>query len=129
MKVFNKVIAVSALMLSITGCQQIGQTTSGLDYSTGVNVTPAQLSTLADNKSTKADVVRLVGEPGNKSEVGGNEIWSYGYTYIPGVPFTGKKNVSETTVFEFDKKGILLKHYKTNSNAQASNALLKAAGM
>lgn len=125
----KKVFIVAALYVAVTGCQQMAKVSSPLDYTTGVNVSSAQMASFTDKKTTKDEIVGALGQPGSKSEVAGNEIWSYGYSFIPGVPFTSKKNVSETTVFEFDKKGVLAKHYKTAANTQNSNALLNAAGM
>lgn len=126
---FTKLISVATLIVVVTGCQQIANVSAPLDYSTGTNVSAAQMSAFTENKSTKDDVVKSIGQPDNKSEVSGTEIWSYGYTFIPGVPFTTKKNLSETTVFEFNKRGVLTKHYKTGTDTQSSNPLLKAAGM
>ncbi|AGN33511.1 hypothetical protein PflA506_p0016 (plasmid) [Pseudomonas fluorescens A506] len=126
---FKNLFAVSVLAFSITGCQQIASVSAPLDYSTGVNVNAAQMSAFKDRKTTKEDVIKEIGQPGNKAEVAGNEIWSYGYTFIPGMPFTSKKNISETTVFEFDKRGILVKHYKSSGNTKSGNALLDAAGL
>lgn len=124
-----KYLAAATLVLAVTGCQQIGSMSAPLDYSTGVNISTAQMQTFTDKKTTKADVLSTLGHPSSKTEVAGNEVWGYGYTFIPGVPFTGKKNISETTMFEFDKRGVLVQHYKTASNGQSGNALLNAAGM
>ncbi|WP_421556768.1 hypothetical protein [Pseudomonas kitaguniensis] len=126
---FKNIFMVAALFVAVSGCAQIAKVSAPLDYTTGVNVSTAQMANFTDKKTTKDDVVSALGQPGNKSEVAGNEIWSYGYTFIPGVPFTSKKNVSETTVFEFDKRGVLAKHYKTGANTQNTNPLLNAAGM
>lgn len=126
---FKKVFVIAALFVAVSGCAQIAKVSAPLDYTTGVNVSPAQMATFVDKKTTKSDVIGVLGQPGNKSEVAGTEIWSYGYTFIPGVPFTSKKNVSETTVFEFDKRGVLSKHYKTAANTQNTNPLLNAAGL
>lgn len=125
----KKIFVVAALFVAVTGCSQIAKVSAPLDYTTGVNVSAAQMATFVDNKTTKNDVISAIGQPGSKSEVAGNEIWSYGYTFIPGVPFTSKKNVSETTVFEFDKRGVLAKHYKSAANTQNTNPLLNAAGL
>lgn len=125
----KKIFVVAALLVAVTGCSQIAKVSAPLDYTTGVNVSAAQMATFIDNKTTKNDVISAIGQPGSKSEVAGNEIWSYGYTFIPGVPFTSKKNVSETTVFEFDKRGVLAKHYKSAANTQNTNPLLNAAGL
>lgn len=126
---FKKAFVIAALFVAVSGCAQIAKVGAPLDYTTGVSVSAAQMSTFVDKKTTKNDVIEALGQPGNKSEVAGTEIWSYGYTFIPGIPFTSKKNVSETTVFEFDKRGVLSKHYKTAANTQSTNPLLNAAGL
>lgn len=125
----KKIFVIAALFVAVSGCAQIAKVSSPLDYTTGVSVSPAQMAKFIDKKTTKSDVVGVLGQPGSKSEVAGTEIWSYGYTFIPGVPFTSKKNVSETTVFEFDKRGVLAKHYKSAVNTQNTNPLLNAAGL
>lgn len=122
-------LVLAGVIATVSGCQQMAQVSAPLDYSTGVKVSPEQMSSLKDNYSTKSDVVNLLGHPGHKSEISGREVWNYGYTFIPGVPFTGKKNQSETTVFEFNSRGVLVNHYKAAGNSQPNNALLNAAGM
>ncbi len=126
---YSTLLALSLGALVVTGCQQVGNMTAGMDYSTGTEISAAKMQTFEDGKSTKEDVIAQVGHPGNKSEVSGVEIWSYSYSFIPAMPGTGKKNKSESTVFEFDKKGILIRHYKTNGGGQSDNALLDAANM
>lgn len=125
---FKKAFFIAALFVAVSGCAQIAKVSAPLDYTTGVNVSAAQMAAFTDKKTTKSDVIGALGQPGTKSEVAGTEIWNYGYTFIPGVPFTSQKNVSETTVFEFDKRGVLSKHYKTAANTQNTNPLLNAAG-
>ncbi|WP_443694941.1 hypothetical protein [Pseudomonas sp.] len=114
---FMKVFACAALIVVLGGCQQIGAATAPLDYTSGVNVSAAQMAGFIDKKSTQNDVISQIGQPGSKAEVLGKEVWSYAYSFGPGIPFTGKKDFNETTVFEFDKHGVLINHYKTAASA------------
>lgn len=117
---FKKIFAVSACVITMTACQPIAKVSKVLDYSVGVNISSVKMLAFVDKKTTKSDVIKSVGQPGLKFEVDGGEVWSYGYTYIPGVPFMGKKNLSETTVFEFDKRGVLVQQYKTDASPQSA---------
>lgn len=79
--------------------------------STGCTVSGRQLASFTDQVSTKADVHKALGRPDSMAVGSGvNEEWRYGYTYF-GIPFTTLPARSRTTVFEFDKQGLLVKHY------------------
>jgi outer membrane protein assembly factor BamE len=132
MKTLLVTAAVSVVLL-LQGCETTASITAPMTsaiknigkYETGVYVSDATMSALVDHKSTQADVIGAVGRTGDRQLLGNREVWSYGYTKI--ASFGG--NVSETTVFEFDRRGVLLAHYKTHGNAGSGNALTKAAGM
>lgn len=111
---------MAILLLSVvTGCAQVGDMGA---YKTGVEVTQAQMDSLKPG-SSKDDVFKSVGGPARKDQVNGVETWYYDFSKIK--HFGG--NVSETTVFEFDKAGKLIKSYKTGNNQKTGNALLDAA--
>ncbi|MCW6034539.1 hypothetical protein [Pantoea sp. JK] len=114
---------IAALLLAsatLTGC-------SALDYKSGTSVSNAQLAAFKPGNTTQDDVVKAIGNPPKKDEVNGKEIWSYPYTKIAAIPFM--PNASETTVFEWSKKGKLLNAYKSGGTAGGSdNPLLSAAG-
>ena len=44
---------------------------------TGTHVSDDQMGKIIDNRSTQADVVSVVGQPGRKAQVGAKEIWYY----------------------------------------------------
>lgn len=90
-----------------TGCKMSSIADVGA-YETGTKVTQEQMSQLTDNISTADDVEKLIGYPTKKEQVGKKEIWYFDYTKIPHFG----SNISETSVFEFNSKGILAKHYK-----------------
>lgn len=85
---------------------------SGCAYTTGTEVKPQALDQIKVNKSTKSDVEKIVGYPPRKQAFGSGEIWYYDYQAIGYIPFTG--NTNETTVFEFNSKGVVTKKYKAN---------------
>ena len=92
-------------------------------YTQGKEVTAAQLEGFVVGKSTKADVEQVVGNPQRKQDLNGGEIWYYDFTKISANPFGG--NVDESTVFEFSKKGVLTKKYKSKGSGNANPLLGK----
>lgn len=55
-------------------------------------------------------------------------MWYYDFNQI-GQGVIGR-NISETTAFEFNAKGVVVSHYKAGgAPGTSSNPLLKAAGM
>lgn len=123
MKLVKFIVAVSCAA-ALSACGTAGDFGA---YKTGTQVTDEQMQTFADKKTKQGDVVATVGQPQKKELLGAKEVWRYDYTQI-GQAIIGK-NISETTVFEFDKKGVLLSHYKTGgAPGTSSNPLLRAAG-
>jgi predicted small lipoprotein YifL len=121
--IIKKSIIICAA-LTLAACGSMGDFGA---YKTGTQITQEQMEKLTDKKTTQSGALTILGEPSRKAEVSGKEIWYYDFSQI-GQAYVGK-NINETTVLEF-KKGVLLTHYKTNSNSgQSSNPLLKAAGM
>ena len=144
----KKIITLSGafLTLSLTGCattddsgrntvfgslSEIGSTmgrnisgaVSSLDHVSGQFVTPEQLKTLL-NGATQEETIALIGQPDTKTELKGNELWSYTYVKIP----TFGANISEKTTVEFHK-GISVKAYKSGlaKGESTGNPLLDAA--
>lgn len=98
------------------------------DHKTGTHVSEETLGRFTKGKTTRDDVAAVIGQPPDKREVMGKEIWSYPYTNLPANPYA--KNTQETTVFEFDKSGKLISAYKSGAMpGKSGNALLDAAGM
>ena len=126
-----KVSSVATITLSIallSGCAATQEVTSALDYSTGTYVSQQQLDSFQKGRTLQADVIAAIGNPPQKAEVMGKEVWTYTYTLIPALPF--QPNKFENTVVEFDKKGVLVNAYKTaGTPGKSGNALLDAAGM
>lgn len=122
---------MSAVVLSVallSGCAAAKKVTSSLDYSTGIYVSQQQVDAFHKGKTRQADVVAAIGNPPQKSEIMGREVWTYTYTSIPAMPF--KPNKFENTVVEFDKTGTVVNAYKTGGTpGQSGNPLVNAAGM
>lgn len=115
-------------MALLSGCAAAKKVTSGLDYSTGTYVTQQQVDSFQKGKTRQADVISAIGNPPQKAEIMGKEVWTYTYTLIPALPF--QPNKFENTVVEFDKKGVVVNAYKTGGTpGQSGNPLINAAGM
>ncbi len=116
--------AVAALVAMVSGCSLM----SKLDTVSGTEVSQERLKGFEKGKTTRQDVIAALGHPPQRSEVLGNEVWTYPFTRITALPTS--PNVSESTVFEFDKKGSLLKAYKTGGTlGKSGNPMVDAAGM
>lgn len=116
--------AATALATALNGCSLM----SKLDTVSGTEVTQENLKSFQNGKTTRQEVISALGHPPQKSEVLGNEVWTYPFTRITAMPTS--PNVSESTVFEFDKKGVLLNAYKTGGTpGKSGNPMLDAAGM
>ena len=124
-----RIFAVAALLVAVlSGCAAAKKVTSGLDYSTGTYVTQQQIDAFKKGKTRQADVIAVIGNPPQKAEIMGKEVWTYTYTLIPALPF--QPNKFENTVVEFNKNGVLVNAYKTGGTpGQTGNPLLNAAGM
>ena len=126
MKYVDRLAAAALTVSMLTGCAN-GR--SPLDYETGTFVAPEKVQELKASKATQDQVVKAIGYPSSKTEVGSKEIWKYEYNLITAIPFVGK-NKAESAVFEWSNTGKLLDAYKTTGgNGTSSNPLLKAAGM
>lgn len=108
--------------LTLVGCA------TPFDHKTGTHVAPETLGSFTKGKTTREDVVAAIGQPPEKKEVMGKEVWTYPYTSLPANPFAKKSQ--ETTVFEFDRNGKLISAYKSGAlPGKSGNPLLDAAGM
>jgi outer membrane protein assembly factor BamE (lipoprotein component of BamABCDE complex) len=116
------ILAVN-LCASLAACGSLGDLGA---YKSGTQVSDVQMAQIIDHRTTSAEVAKLLGQPEEKAQVGGKEIWRYKYTQI-GQAIVGE-NKSETTTVEFDATGIVIAHYKSSGVAdKTGNALLDAA--
>ncbi len=90
-------------------------------YTTGTEVSEQKFNSIVVNKSKQSDVEQIVGYPARKTNLGNRELWYYDFTKISNNPFGG--NVDESTVFEFNSKGVVVKKYKIKGSGN-SNPLL-----
>jgi outer membrane protein assembly factor BamE (lipoprotein component of BamABCDE complex) len=124
---FGLLLVSVSMLVSLTACGTIPGLADLGAMKTGRQVTTEQMGQVIDNKTTQAEIVSLLGQPNRKAQVGAKEVWYYDFTQI-GQAVIGR-NISETTAFEFDAKGVVLSHYKTaGAPGTSSNPLLKAAG-
>lgn len=105
-----------AAALLFTGCAKLQDVGA---YTEGAEVTTTKMDQIVEGKSKMADVEKIVGYPLNKKETKNGEIWYYPFTKIRHLG----SNVSETTIFEFNKKGTVVKKYKAAGSG--SNPLLR----
>lgn len=128
--IFTRTIAATFCAASLMALQGCGNVPGLADFGamkTGTQVSEEHMTQVVDGKTTKAEVLALLGHPNRKATVGGREIWYYDFNQI-GQSYIGR-NITETTAFEFSGKGIVASHYKTNGTpGQSNNALLRAAG-
>ena len=115
----KKVFAIIALSLAFSSAHAV----DFLSHKSGVQISSGQFDALEVGKAKKADVIEAVGHPARKEQLGDNQTWYYDFTQIK----TFGKNVSESTVFEFNKAGVLVEKYKTGNGGKGSNPLLDAA--
>lgn len=120
--------AVTLSVAMLSGCATAKKVTSSLDYSTGTYVSQQQVDAFQKGKTRQADVIAAIGNPPQKAEIMGKEVWTYTYTLIPALPF--QPNKFENTVVEFNQNGVVVNAYKTGGTpGQSGNPLLNAAGM
>lgn len=117
-----KVIAIVAVLLLVGGCAKVKDFGA---YTTGTEISQATMDSFVDGKTKQKDVIAAIGHPNEKSQLGKVEVWKYNFTKIRHIG----SNVSESSVFEWNSKGVLKSHYKTNGGGSGStgNALLDAA--
>ena len=140
----EKVIIVAfATSLFVTGCANIGSQDEALNgvnsaassvssavsglfagYENGTKIEDKYLASLITGKATTKDIEQAIGFPANKETMKSGISWRYPYTKISHFG----ANVNETTIFEFNKKGILKKAYKANGRTdKTGNALVDSA--
>lgn len=96
-------------------------------YEQGIYVPQEALAKIKPGKSRAGDVVALIGQPPEKSQVGKKEVWSYPYTKLPIIG----ASTNETTVIEFNTSGVVLSAYKAGGRqSKTGNPLVdKANGL
>jgi outer membrane protein assembly factor BamE len=123
-KYFFTAAVISTLVLA--GCNSLPNNVKDMGaYESGSSISNDLMTRIQDKTTTQKEVIALVGYPTRKEQNGTKESWYYDFSKISHFG----SNVSESTVFEFDAKGVLITHYKTNKGAASGNPLLKAAGM
>lgn len=88
-------------------------------YTEGTEISSQTMDKLVVGKTNKKDIEKLIGYPLDKQKIGKTEIWRYPFQKIRSFG----SNINETTVFEFNRKGILTKKYKAKGGS--SNPLLR----
>lgn len=116
-------IAIIAIGSTLSGCASLDSVGDFGAYETGKVISQEQMNSAIDGTSSQEDVSKLYGHPNRKEQVGVKEIWYYDYNKIR----TVGSNISEATVFEFNKHEILIRHYKTNKSGKTGNTLIDAA--
>jgi outer membrane protein assembly factor BamE len=121
-------IKLTALFVASTAALALAGCATPFDHKTGTYVPPETIAGFAKGKTTRNDVIAALGQPPEKKEVMGKEVWTYPYMNLSANPFA--QNTQETTVVEFDRGGKLIGAYKAGTvPGKTGNALLDAAGM
>lgn len=92
-------------------------------YTTGTEINQEQMDSAEIGKTTQKQVSEAFGAPSRREQLGDTQVWYYDFVKIKHFG----KNVTEATVFEFDKKGVLTAKSKTNSVGKTGNPLIDAA--
>jgi len=93
------------------------------DYTTGVEITQAQMDTLEVGKTRQDQVREQFGVPARREQLGDTQVWYYDYVKIKAIG----KNIQEATVLEFNGQGVLTAKSKSNAIGKTGNPLLDAA--
>ena len=122
----KKIIFIAAITIgsALSGCTTVDSVGDFGAYETGTFISQEKMNSAVDGSSSQKDIEKYYGHPNRKEQVGNKDIWYYDYNKIR----TVGGNINEATVFEFNKKGVLSQHYKTNKSGKTGNALLDAAG-
>lgn len=78
---------------------------ASLDYVQGTQVSDNKMASFTKGKTTKDEVVAVLGGPQDIKIEGGKQILVYKYQKIAFIPFAG--NEGSDTIFIFNDKGIL----------------------
>lgn len=107
-------LSIFVTITVLSGCVPLPPQELAQTYSSGISVNELQMAALQDKEATQSDVQAALGQPSLKTTLQKGEMWRYDYT-----EFNASKRVdiNETSVFEFDNKGLLITHYKTNGTA------------
>lgn len=109
----KKLLLAAVIATLFSGCViEIGSQRSG------VEVPDEKMNRIVINKSTQADVERIIGQaPTTKERFGtsngSTEIWQYRYTILRPLD----KNENRYTIFEFNDNGVVTKKYRKNEIA------------
>lgn len=117
----NKIILAAALAVSCLVHAPSAE--AFFNHTTGTEISQEQMDALTAGKTTKQEVMDAFGAPARREQLGDTQVWYYDYSKIASFG----KNVNESTVLEFDAKGILLSKSKSGSTGKTGNALLDAA--
>lgn len=111
----KKKVALSLLIglssLVLNGCSY-DRVISWSAQEKGVLVTPEQYSTFVPGQTACLEVERLLGEPSRVQRKGGKELWVYTHHRFNSNPMVTPENSYNAVFLEFDKRGILLKHWR-----------------
>lgn len=122
MKKLTFLLVAAMAAPSLVGCA------TPFDHKTGTYIASEKLDTFTKGKTTREDVAAAIGQPPEKKEVMGKEVWTYPYMNLPANPLA--KKTQETTIFEFNRDGKLISAYKSGAiPGKSGNAMLDAAGM
>ncbi len=115
-----KTSVIAAVIFLSSGCSTT--ILDRLDYKTGVEIKKETMSEFKIGKTTKKDLVYLVGHPSRKEVIKSVDVWYYDFNKITVL----NGNFNESTVFEW-KNDLLVKSYKTGKTGKTGNALLDAS--
>ncbi len=104
----KKFIALAALSLALAAPAQAGW----FSVSDGTQVSQEQFEGFVVGKATKADVTEAIGHPQRREQLGDHQAWYYDFSKL-----SYGRAVEQSTVFEFDKAGVLVEKYRTGNGS------------
>lgn len=107
MKNIMTAMAIGAV-LSMGGCGIVPGISAPEEQMTGVQVRDEQMAGLKDRYSTTLAVSNRLGQPMRTVKTASGEQWYYDYTHT--YRSAPQNNVSESTIFEFDRSGVMAAH-------------------
>jgi hypothetical protein len=78
----------------------------------GVEVSRAQFNSFVPNKTHSSAVKAALGSPSRVQRKTGHELWIYNFKQYSSNPLAIDELKSQSTMFDFDSKGILIKRWQ-----------------
>lgn len=103
-------LLLAACPLFMTGCSS-GMADLFIKQE-GVEVSKSQFSSFLPGRTHSSAIKSALGEPSRKQRKAGHEIWIYNFKRYSTNPLAIDAMKSQSTLFDFDSKGVLIKRWQ-----------------